>query len=802
MQPLPQVTSLEEIHNAFVLVSPVYCSVLPLKSRYFWIEVNGWEHDGANIHYEFRRMKSSFRAEFHIEHWSGLNDQLLALRNGVGWVAGYKVEFSSTWMSGCSMWLSFPADVSASEMADVMVQFIEATHPEIDHWFRNGIAGQAESPYVMVGADEEKDTMSKQLNQILYGPPGTGKTYETIYTALQILDPAAAAAYKQVDVDDAVTLEERLAARAVLKARFDELRAEQRVRFVTFHQSFSYEDFVEGLRAETDETTGQIRYEVVDGVFKSLCESASVKVTQQAPAPVDLAGRRIWKMSLGNTQGSDAGIFDECLQGGYVLLGYGKSIDFNGCKSRDDVLQRYASAGQTIAENTDYNLTSVTTFVTRMQIGDLVVVSDGNFKFRAIGEITGDYAYKPHPDYDDSYAQMRLVRWLRQYTPSLPRTELLNSQFSQMTLYELRSPALDKKKLEALLGASSSSRMASQYHVGQLFGRDYRVVRATDDLLEISKPNGNLLPLSMNFLRELAEAVQAGKITIEDIRQKSAMNKLANSQLEPFLVNGYPNILAPLVEQLCQAGDVTQDKRDQVNARVLIIDEINRGNISRIFGELITLIEPSKRAGASEALSVTLPYSKEPFSVPDNVYLIGTMNTADRSLAGLDLALRRRFSFTEMPPRPELLDTVEVDGIHIGQMLRVMNQRITVLLDRDHTLGHAYFMPLQKEPTLARLAAIFRQAILPLLQEYFFEDWERIRWVLNDQSKPDSAAFIVEDKALNLSALFGSAHNKLRQTTKWKLNPDAFDNPVAYRDIVANFGQIASEQPAAEEASA
>lgn len=658
------------------------------------------------------------------------------------------------------------------------------------------------APHPVPTMVEKNQVLSMPLNRILYGPPGTGKTYETIHAALQILDPAAADAYQQVDKDAKATPDERLAARKVLKERFDELASEQRVHFVTFHQSFSYEDFVEGLRAETDESSGQIRYEVLDGVFKSLCESASVKVTQQAPAPVDLTGRRVWKMSLGNTQGSDAGIFDECLQGGYVLLGYGNSIDFSGCKSRDDVLQRYASAGQVIAENTDYNLTSVTTFVTRMQIGDLVVVSDGNFKFRAIGEITGDYAYKPHPDYDDSYAQMRPVRWLRQYTPSLPRTELLNSQFSQMTLYELRSPALDKKKLEALLGASSTLRTANQFHVGQIFGRDYRVVRATDDLLELSKPNGNLLPLSMNLLRELAEAVQVGKITIEEIRQKSAMHKLANSQLEPLLVNGYPNILAPLVEQLCQVGNFTQEKSDKVNARVLIIDEINRGNISRIFGELISLIEPSKRAGAEEALSVTLPYSKTPFSVPDNVYIIGTMNTADRSLAGLDLALRRRFTFTEMPPRPELLEEVVMDGINIGQMLRVMNQRITVLLDRDHTLGHAYFMPLQIEPTLVRLAAIFRQAILPLLQEYFFEDWERIRWVLNDQSKPDSAAFIVEDKALNLSALFGSVHNKLRQTTKWKLNPDAFDNPVAYRGIVANLGQVASEQPAAEESSA
>lgn len=225
---------------------------------------------------------------------------------------------------------------------------------------------------------------------------------------------------------------------------------------------------------------------------------------------------------------------------------------------------------------------------------------------------------------------------------------------------------------------------------------------------------------------------------------------------------------------------------------VLIIDEINRGNVSRIFGELITLIEPSKRSGAEEALSLVLPHSEEGerFSVPSNVYLIGTMNTADRSLAGLDLALRRRFSFREMPPKPELLDDVQVEGVCIGQLLRMMNRRIEVLLDRDHCIGHAYFMDMSADPskrTLAFLADIFQQRIIPLLQEYFFEDWERIGWVLNDQqAKPfGSLPFITKPAdEQGLEALFGAQVANKLSDRRWQLNAAAFSSLASYRTIV------------------
>ena len=421
---------------------------------------------------------------------------------------------------------------------------------------------------------------SPALNQILFGPPGTGKTYATIEAALEILAPEFLQANKKN--------------RIALKKRFDELAADGHIEFVTFHQSFSYEDFVEGLRAESKD--GQLHYDVVDGVFKKLC-------TKDIATP--------------------------------------------------------------------------------------------------IGEL---------------------------------------------------------------------------FKLGESFGTGYVVTHSSADIVELSKPKGKQLPIGMSILSTLADYVREGRLSVADIRNRLVFDKVPETKLDPFIVNGYLNILPALVERLLEAStnrsEMTPNPKPG-SARVLIIDEINRGNISRIFGELITLIEPSKRAGADEALNVTLPYSKKHFSVPNNVYLIGTMNTADRSLAGLDIALRRRFTFREMPPKPELLEKITVGELNIAQLLRVMNQRIEMLLDRDHCLGHAYFMPLDSDRTLERLGQIFREQVLPLLQEYFFEDWQRIQWVLNDHRKSPENCFI-EQPPFKPDLLFGDQVVLSNQNNQWLINEEAF----------------------------
>lgn len=248
------------------------------------------------------------------------------------------------------------------------------------------------------------------------------------------------------------------------------------------------------------------------------------------------------------------------------------------------------------------------------------------------------------------------------------------------------------------------------------------------------KPRFTFVTFHQSFSYE--DFVEGIRPRLDEQRQGEG-ERLAYELVEGVLLEAATNALALAgyqgsLHEFC--SKLKQEQRKIQTAGkpqyAVAIDEINRGNVSRIFGELISLIEPSKRLGEPEELIVTLPYSRLKFGVPANLWFIGTMNSADRSIESLDTALRRRFRFREMRPQYALLDGLDIEGVNVRRLLERINARLALLRDRDHQIGHAYLWPLQQDRTLARLREIFRDEILPLLQEYFYSDYSKLALVL------------------------------------------------------------------------
>lgn len=457
---------------------------------------------------------------------------------------------------------------------------------------------------------EESNMKIIPLNQILYGPPGTGKTYHTIDKALEILG-------------------ENLESRDEKKAKFDEYVRKGQIVFTTFHQSYGYEEFVEGIKPiiDNDENSQEVKYDVKDGIFKELCDKSlkNYILSMQNENEIDL----------------DKLIFEFANYINQDFLNKGNEFPLENKVSIKKILL--------------------------------------NFK--------------------DEYRSFSLggsIKSPQSLTIDIIKRDYLNFKNKKILSFKDIKPKYDSQ---------------SDYH-------------------------GNAIYYFM-FYNKLKE--------------------FENIQNEKFKI-----------------------KKEILKSYIIIIDEINRGNVSKIFGELITLIEPSKRLGNEEALELTLPYSGEKFGVPKNVYIIGTMNTADRSITSLDTALRRRFEFVEMMPNSDLLNNVFIckdvenpneDEDYLGDdaktegyaeilqnILISINKRIEFLLDREKTIGHAFFMseavkfnknnwikPDEYEEdwyvlSISKLKKVFQNKIIPLLQEYFYNDYALINAVLNDNG------MIFEDK--------------------------------------------------------
>lgn len=447
----------------------------------------------------------------------------------------------------------------------------------------------------------EKNQKNQQpLNQILYGPPGTGKTYNTINKAIAIANP-----YFNLDQD-----------RKIVKAEYERLMKEGRVSFVTFHQSMSYEDFIEGIKPQTKNE--QVTYSVKDGIFKNMVKMALseyVKSTVQAAPEKDDFDR----------------LYDSFVE---------------NIKPLEGVRQG--------------------TFTTKTGIELMLVLASSN-------SIQVKYLW------DNNKTKYKEANHI--FTVSKQKL---------------------KKVLQEGINPSQVKSLAAELHplIGHIHCELFAVYKKLYDFVVENK--GDVETVYFDYEDQSFDEVK-----------------------EQFDVLNLESIV-----------------RDGVKPYILIIDEINRGNVSQIFGELITLIEEDKRIGNDEVIQVTLPYSKTKCGVPKNLFIIGTMNTADKSVEALDAALRRRFVFHEMPPKYEELESnyQNVFNYSAVDILKTINERIEVLLNRDHLLGHAYFINKNAEA----LMQSFQKNIIPLLQEYFYGDYAKIGLVLGNgfiQPKPKAVRF-------------------------------------------------------------
>ncbi|MCC1494939.1 AAA family ATPase [Cognatishimia sp. F0-27] len=473
--------------------------------------------------------------------------------------------------------------------------------------------------------DTKKAPSPPAVNLILYGPPGTGKTYQTAWEAVLLcLGDEAAVALSGQD------------ARAELMKTYRSLVSDGRIEFVTFHQSMSYEEFIEGLRPTTDQSedssagTG-FRLEPVPGIFRRISERAEKGMpTVPHENAFSIDGRQVFKMSIARANvAAEDYLFEEAITEGHTLLGW-EDIDFSDDRFSDveEILEACRTHGERGGEATlqSGQVSQVDVFRNQLDVGDIIVVTKGNRLFRAIGEVTGEYQYRQRDN--RKYCQRRSVRWLWVDREGVPASEIYDGNFTMRSIYPLNRARLDTVALESYM----------------------------------------------------------------------------NSGGEPV--------------------------KREARPYVLIIDEINRANISKVFGELITLLEPDKRLGMDNEIRLTLPYSKKSFGVPQNLHVIGTMNTADRSIALLDTALRRRFSFKELMPDPSVLSD-NVEGVDLQKLLSTINERIEYLFDREHQIGHAYFTGCQ---TRADIESVMRDKVIPLLAEYFYEDWSKVAAVLGDST--------------------------------------------------------------------
>ena len=532
-------------------------------------------------------------------------------------------------------------------------------NPSSSTIFTYKLASQAEATTVT----EEATTPTRlTTNLVLYGPPGTGKTYLTAWEAVRLcFGEEVAAALHGYEKRDA------------LMAEYRRLVSDGRIEFVTFHQSMSYEEFVEGLRPSMgedeigepgdSETHAGFRLKCHDGVFKRISERARLDQGGNGRMPRLDRKQGLFKLSLIGSDWRDQ--LAAAKEHGHISWGFGAGIDWSAPEFEDfQAIKKAWLERNPEADGRSADISGTWYFRGAVDEGSYVILTVGKNRMVALGRILGDYEFRPGASANQHF---RSVEWFWTNEQGADRSTFYPQKFSSFQpIYQLAQDKIDWDALETIVFGDDTSR--------------------------------------------------------------------ANQSAREY---------------------------------VLIIDEINRANISKVFGELITLLEPDKRLGMSNEIRLILPYSKKPFSVPANLHIIGTMNTADRSIALLDTALRRRFTFRELMPNPLVLPT-DVGGIDLRKLLTMMNDRIEYLFDREHQIGHAYFTGCA---TRGDVEEVMRHKVIPLLAEYFYEDWSKVAAVLGETGQ-GPARFL---EVRRLTAPEGIAEDDFSgEKLRWRVK-DQFD---------------------------
>jgi hypothetical protein len=511
--------------------------------------------------------------------------------------------------------------------------------------------------------DTTKAPTPSATNLILYGPPGTGKTYQTAWEAVRLcLGDAEAMPFLGSDKRDA------------LMAEYSRLVDSGRIEFITFHQSMSYEEFVEGLRPTTgrppdpeapqeEEASSGFRLEPQDGIFKRISERAAKDRGDPVSGGLDRT-RRIYRLGLtGSDWRTD---LQTAIEQKEIFWGFGGDTDWSAPEYEDweAIKQRRKADDDSVKGN---HATVYGTWLIRAGAADgaYVILTVGRNRVVAFGRLSGDYKFTSSSE-GAVARHTRAVEWIWTDPAGIDRSTFYETPFTSFhPIYPLERDLIDWQALEsAVLGAEA----------------------------------------------------------------------------EPASPRPY----------------------------VLIIDEVNRANISKVFGELITLLEPDKRLGMQNEIRLTLPYSKKRFGVPSNLHIIATMNTADRSIALLDTALRRRFTFRELMPEPGVLPA-NVEGINPQKLLRAINERIEYLFDREHQIGHAYFSGCKSRDDIE---GVMRYKVIPLLAEYFYEDWSKVAAVLGD-TEQDKPRFLVRERISPPKGLENGSFSGDR--FRWRVKPERDD---------------------------